>query len=132
MNIQAEHGSNERIGFVHERNDYQQEAHAGFQWIQKYGNEQRSRISLEFGDKASHVPLQAADILAYEGKKRIRDPERRERRPWTALNLKGAVIAAHYGRDNMPDLISRLEKIRDGKIREIDLGSGWKRGRRAE
>lgn len=129
MNMQAEHGSNERIAFIHERNDYQQEAREGFKWIQQYGNPQRSRISLEFGDKATHVPLQAADILAYEGNKRIRDPERRERRPWIAL--KEAVLAAHYGQKNMANLISRLEKIRDGKIDEIDLGAGWNRGHRA-
>lgn len=130
LNIQAEHGSNQRIAFIHECNDYRREAREGFKWIQAHGNPQGSLISLDFGDKATYVPLQAADILAYEGNKRLRDPDRDERRPWTAL--KGALIAAHYGRENMAELISRLEKIRDGKIAEIDLGTGWNQGRRAE
>jgi hypothetical protein len=33
----------------------------------------------------------------------------------------------HYGRNNMNQLIDRLEKIRDGRFSEIDLGSSWNR-----
>jgi hypothetical protein len=66
-------------------------------------------------------------MLAYEGNKRMRDPARRERRPWQRLNPDGRVIAMHYGRENMDDLIDRLEKVRDGRFSEIDHGSGWLR-----
>lgn len=74
------------------------------------------------------MPLQAADVLAYEGNKRIRDPSRPERRPWQALNPDARILAAHYGRDNMQELLDRLAKIRDGKFSEIGLGSSWNRG----
>jgi hypothetical protein len=33
----------------------------------------------------------------------------------------------HYGRENMPELIDRLEKIRDGRFNEIDRGASWNR-----
>lgn len=122
----------ERIGFVHELNDYRQEALESFNWIKKHGNPLGNIIGLQFAEKKDYVPLQAADILAYEGNKRLRDPSRQERRAWTALDPdKTRIFAAYYGRDNMADLISRLELIRDGRFDEIDLGSGWKRAAQA-
>jgi hypothetical protein len=122
----------ERITFVHELNDYRQEALASFAWVKQHGNPLGNIIGLQFADKKDYIPLQAADILAYEGNKRLRDPNRRERRAWTALDPdKTRIFAAYYGRDNMGGLIDRLEKIRDGRFSEIDLGSGWKRAAQA-
>jgi hypothetical protein len=132
MNFALGANSRERIGFVHETNDYQHEALNSFNWIKEHGNKLGTVIGLQFGDKVDYVPLQAADILAYEGNKRLRDPDRRERRAWTALDPdKTRIFAAHYGKGNMDGLIDRLEKIRDGRISEIDLGEGWKRAAQA-
>ena len=126
MNLQADAGVSERISFIHECNDYRREALESFDWIKKYGNPQKSPIGLLFSDKESATPLQATDILAYEGNKRLRDPDRPERRPW--MLLKPWLIAAHYGRENMPELISGIEKAKQGKISEINLfGEGWNR-----
>jgi len=127
MNIADDLGSRERIGFVHEANDYKREAEDSFEWVKGHGNPRRTRIGLVFEKKAKYVPLQAADALAYEGNKRFRDPSRQARRSWLALNPDGRIIAAHYGRENMQELIDRLEKIRDGKFSDIDFGSGWNR-----
>jgi hypothetical protein len=131
MNMALGANSRERIAFVHETNDYRQEALEGFSWIEKNGNPLETLISLQFGSKKQFAPLQAADILAYEGNKRLRDPERPERRAWTALDPdKTRVMAAYYGKENMADLIGRLEKIKAGRISEIDLGENgplWKR-----
>jgi hypothetical protein len=128
LNLQADAGSHERIEFIHECNDYQHEALDAFNWIKTYGNPQGSIIGLQFGGKASYPPLQAADILAYEGNKRLRDPDRPERRPWTVLKEKDALIAAYYGRENMSELVGGLEKARDGRISEMNLwGDGWNR-----
>jgi Protein of unknown function (DUF3800) len=128
MNLQADVGSNERIGFVHETNDYQQEALEGFAWIKKYGNPQGSTIGLTFADKAKCTPLQAADILAYEGNKRMRDPGRPERRPWGILRSREALTAAHFGCENMHLLVEGLRKVKEGRISEINFdGDGWNR-----
>jgi hypothetical protein len=127
MNIGIEVGSKARIKFIHESNDYRRDAEEAFAWVEKNGNPSRAKISLEFADKKDYLPLQAADVLAYEGNKRIRDPSRPERRPWQALNPDARILAAHYGRENMDELIDRLAKIRDGKFGEIDLGSSWRR-----
>jgi hypothetical protein len=74
------------------------------------------------------MPLQAADILAYESNKRMRDPKRPERRPWAILRAGNAVTVGYYGRDNMHLLVDGLNKIKEGRINEIDLfGDGWNR-----
>ena len=127
INIAVAVGSEERIGFVHECNDYRQEALEAFAWIKSRGNPGRRVVGLVFAEKQDYVPLQAADVLAYEGNKRLRDPTRPERRPWQELNPDNRIVAMHYGRENMGELIDRLEKIRDGRLTEIDFGSGWRR-----
>ena len=128
MNFALGAMSTERIAFVHELNDYRQQALDSFAWIKQHGNPLGNIIGLQFAEKKDFVPLQAADILAYEGNKRLRDPNRPERRAWTALDPdKSRILAAYYGRKNMAGLIDRLEKIRDGRFSELDLGTGWKR-----
>ena len=57
----------------------------------------------------------------------MREPSTPPRRPWQRLNPDGRILAAHYGRKNMGELIDRLEKIRDGRFSEIDLGASWYR-----
>lgn len=131
MNFALGANNRERIAFVHELNDYRLEALNGFKWIKENGNPLGTLISLQFAEKKDFAPLQAADILAYEGNKRLRDPDRPERRSWTALDPdKTRIMAAYYGKENMADLIHRLELVRDGRINEIDLGEDgplWKR-----
>ncbi len=126
INIAELHASTERIEFVHETNDFRQEARESVEWIKKNGNPSGRTMGLSFFDKRDYVPLQAADFLAYEGNKRMRDPSRPPRRPWLRLNPDNRILAAHFGRENMPELIDRLEKIRDGRYSEIGLGSSWR------
>ena len=127
INAAIDAGNTERLAFVHECNDYKHQALEAFGWIKANSNPGKRVIGLQFAGKEDFVPLQAADILAYEGNKRLREPSRPERRPWQRINPDGRILAAHYGRDNMHELIDRLEKIRDGRLSEIDLGSGWNR-----
>jgi|GEM_PF-1023925 len=123
--LQARAESTEKIAFYHEVNQYKAEALAAFDHLKTYANPQGSILSLTFGGKDDYVPLQAADILAYEANKRLREPSRPERRAWTALAPSKKLIVLHYGRSNMAEMVSRLEKIRDGRIDEINLGVGW-------
>jgi len=126
MYLQIRARNSERIAFIHERNDFQAEALDAFNFVKEYSNPQRAAIGIAFGDKQTYTPLQAADILAYEGNKRMRNPNKPERRPWKILNPDRRILAAHYGRNNMHDLIERLEKVRDGRIDEINQPGGWR------
>lgn len=131
LNLMFETNNKERIAFIHENNSYHGGAYEVFDWIKKYGSRGKNIISLTFGSKEDYPPLQAADILAYEGNKRLRDPSRPERRPWTALGANEFVL--HYGKDNMAELVERLKRVRLNHINGrdlgdgLDLGDGWRR-----
>jgi len=88
-----------------------------FSWIKENTNKGKNLISLSFGEKSDYPPLQAADILAYETNKRLRNIEKPERRAWTALG--STKLALTYGQKNMDELVSALEKIYAGKSDEI-------------
>lgn len=88
-----------------EQNDYQAEASLAFDWIRRNANPHEVRMSLLFGTKKDHLPLQAADILAYEANKRFRDPEREERKAWQALDPKSRIVSVHFGKENMNSLV---------------------------
>jgi hypothetical protein len=67
------------------------------------------------------VPLQAADILAYEANHVIRDPAAKRRKSWTTLSPgRRGIDLLQYGEPNMHELVSRLRSIRQ-KL----LASGW-------
>jgi hypothetical protein len=105
------HGSTQRIEFIQEKNDYTKYCLEAFAYAKEHHNHKDRRISLRFGDKAADPPLQAADILAYEGGKFLRDPESSRRRAWRALDPeKKRLRALRYGKDNMSHLITKLEK----------------------
>jgi hypothetical protein len=123
MNFALGANNREKLLFIHEVSDYRQQALESFSWIQRHGNPLGTVIGLQFAEKKDYVPLQAADILAYEGKRRLRDTHRPERRAWTALDPdKTRMMAAYYGKENMADLVHRLELAKWGRINEIDLG----------
>ena len=50
-------------------------------------------MRLLFGGKLEQMPLQTADILAYEAYKRFQEPGKPERKPWQILKPK--VVAVH-------------------------------------
>jgi len=121
--------NSERIAFYHETNQYRGEAVQSFRWIQENGNRGGNRISLTFGGKEDFIALQAADTLAYEANKRLRDNDRPDRTSWAALGATRFVT--QYGAENMGELITILEQIRDGNTNSINPGSGWNRSARA-
>lgn len=100
--------STERIAFFHEINDYQGEALQSFTWIKNNVNLEGREITLGFGSKEDYVPLQAADILAFEGNKRLRNPAGPARRAWQALSPKTRIHVGAFNRSNMDDLIDFL------------------------
>lgn len=103
-----ERGVSDRIAFVHEDNDFKHGARMCFEWMKTLPAYRQRSMSLMFAAKADAVPLQAADIFAYEGNKRIRNIDGPERRAWRAINP---------GRDKV-----RLDHLEYGGIK------GWMEG----
>jgi hypothetical protein len=117
----TKHGRGERMVFVHEGNDFKGEALKAFEYVKKFRNSRRIPMKMAFGTKAEHPPLQAADVLAYEGGKFLKNPTGTPRRAWTALDpAKARIRALRYAEDNMPELIRRLTTFRK-KL----LAQGW-------
>jgi hypothetical protein len=103
--------SRESLAFFHEDNDYEIEAHKAFNWVKRHRKKHASDMHLAFGPKAKYVPLQAADILAYEGNKRLRGIRdgREPRQAWTVISDGPHVNLWRFGSEAMPFLIDRLQ-----------------------
>lgn len=98
----------ETLKFVHENNSYEKEATASFEFISKNANPNKVPMRLLFGGKLEQMPLQTADILAYEAYKRFQEPGKPEREPWQILKPK--VVAVHIGKHNMGQIVQSLEE----------------------
>lgn len=98
----------ESLKFIHEQNSYEEEARGAFDFIKESANPNKVPMSLVFGGKQEQMPLQSADILAYEGNHRFRDPDKPERPPWTILKPK--IVAVQFGKDNMAKLVESLAR----------------------
>jgi hypothetical protein len=121
IELATKHGKGERMAFVHEVNDFKGEALKAFEYVERYLNPRGIPMRIAFRSKADHLPLQAADVLAYEGGKFLKNPMGTPRRAWTALDPdKTRIIARRYGKDNMPELIRLLKSFRE-KL----LAQGW-------
>lgn len=80
------HGNKDDVAFIHEDNNYKGDAVRCFDWI-KNGSWCAPRdMTLSFAPKNKAVPLQAADVFAYEGNKRMRNVDGPERKAWRAIN----------------------------------------------
>lgn len=109
-----------RIAFFHENNDYKEEALRHFDELKKIGNPNDALMSIAFGSKDDYIPLQSADILAYECNKRLRDESRSERMAWKAIDPTKSLIVARYGKHNMDKFIQGLS-ARISELRAL----GW-------
>lgn len=107
------------IAFVHEKNDFQNQAEEAFEFIQEHYKTIGMNMTMEFGDKTL-APLQAADIIAFEGNRMLRDPAAPVRKPWLAIDPnEDKCEVVHYGKDNMPALVSTLEEIKGMTYEEL-------------
>jgi hypothetical protein len=107
-------GVREPFALFHEENDYYADAFGAYDWIKKNKDPFGMLASLTFGDKKTYVPLQAADILAYESSKRVLHGEGRERRSFTAITPRGRrPVIKYYDKKNMPALVEKLERAKE-------------------
>ncbi len=128
MEIATDRGNGERMAFIHEVNDFKGECFKAFEYVQANLNPRGIPITLGFGSKEDYPPLQAADVLAYEGGKFLKNPTGIPRRAWTALDPdKSRIIARSYSKTNADELIRLLTEFRarllaqgwDGKVETI-------------
>ena len=121
--------SEPRFALVHETNDMKGQAIEGFEWVKANTPFENgaSLVSLSFADKDQFVPLQAADILAFEVGKRIKMPDNQPRRAWLALQADKTVASQVYGKENMHKLVAELETI-SGMYGELDKLEQYFRG----
>jgi Protein of unknown function (DUF3800) len=114
MEFANRYGKGKRIKFIHEVNDCKGETQKTFDYVNEFHNPKGISISLAFGTKSGNTPLQAADVLAYEGGKFLRDTADNARRAWKALDPDDTRIITHrYGKENIPGLISELKAFRE-------------------
>jgi len=108
----AENDNREQIAFFHETNHYRGEALETFAHMEEIYNPQGARMTFAFGSKEKYVPLQAADILAFEANKRVRRSDTPNRRALDALAPhSGRLEVKVYDRRNLPWLVERLEGV---------------------
>lgn len=110
----------DRVAFVHEINNMKGDAVSALDFIGTYHNPGKNKITLSFAGKDDFVPLQAADILAYEGNKRLRNLSGKPRRSWDALKPEDKILVFFHDAEAMPKAIKFLEDIRDGKVPVMD------------
>lgn len=103
---QAEKHHVGRIAFVHEVSDAKADVLHAFDYTKRHFP--RLQMTLGFGSKEEYVPLQAADLLAYEGYKFLEGGSV-ERKPMTVL-------------EPVKD-VARLFGIREGTVSRIRNGS---------
>jgi hypothetical protein len=100
------------MAFIHEVNNYKGECLKAFEYVSTYLNPRKIPMTMGFGNKADYPPLQAADVLAYEGGKFLKTPTRTPRGAWMAIDPdKTRIIARRYGPDNMPELLRLLTLV---------------------
>lgn len=127
LRAKAEYGNREQIAFFHEQNNFSAEAHEAYRHVIERWDV-GAVSSFAFGSKEKYAPLQAADILAYEANKRLRDRSRPNRRALDALiPNKGRAVIRYFNKENLPGLVERLEAA--SKMEATDRAlSAWAAG----
>lgn len=104
-------GGNDRVGFIHEDNDYKGAALACFDWMKTLPAYAGREMSFTFASKKQAPPLQAADCFAYEGNKRIRNIDGPERRAWRAMNpARNKIRLDHFEYNGLKNWLEGLER----------------------
>lgn len=106
--IHRSYESDEPIAIVHEENQFEAEAKRAYKYLRET-YQPSPLISLTFGSKREFLPLQAADVLAYEVGKFLLN-QGNPRRSFEALMPEGKRPRIRfYDKVNMPTLLNQLE-----------------------
>jgi hypothetical protein len=111
VDIIQEKRNTERLDIIHEQNSFRADVETTFRYVEEGRANRQGPMNLGFGTKESDVPLQAADVLAYEANKRLRDLSKPERRAFTALGPFSSKIQ-YFNEENLPWLVERLKTLK--------------------
>lgn len=105
--------SREAIAIVHENNDFKKDADAAFDWVKENWDLNDNLHSLTFAPKEKYVPLQAADVLAFEAGKAVLSEGRLPRRSLSAIAPRGKrPIIKRYNKNNMALFVATMRALR--------------------
>lgn len=108
-----ERGNRDRLAIVHEENQYGTEARSAYNYVREHHDPYGQLASFSFGQKQDCVPLQAADILAYEIHKRLQNIEGNPRKSFDVLMKEEFEPEIRfYDKQNLGPLTSTLEMFR--------------------
>jgi hypothetical protein len=103
-----------RVAFIHETNDYEDEAKAAFNHVKARFPEML--LSITFASKCDFVPLQCADVFAFEGNRRLRNLGAERRKPLEIIDPDWDRIGyIEYDERNMPEFVSTMAFVPDPK-----------------
>lgn len=101
-----------RVAFVHERNDFRELADTAFGFVK--ARFPQMKLTLSFADKADFVPLQCADVFAFEGNRRLRDTMAKRRKPMDVMDPTGDRIGfIDCDEQEMPEFVETMCRLYD-------------------
>lgn len=107
-----QNGMRDALAFFHECNDWQQQALDAFNHVKSRRARHASKMTITFAPKGRMVPLQAADVLAYEANKRFRDQDRPKRRSLQVMERGNRIAIVGVDKRNAKEVLSRLRTAR--------------------
>ena len=100
-----------RVAFIHEDNDFSERVFRAFDKAKISFPDMQ--ITFAFGAKRDYVPLQCADVLAFEGNRRLRN-RKVWRKPLDVIDPDNNRIGyIDWDEDNMDEFISRMCHLYD-------------------
>lgn len=113
------------VAVVHEINAFHESATLAFNHVRDSESGGKHLRSLTFGAKDEYVPLQAADILAYEASRSVLYQDGPRRRSFDAIIGNGVIDHKSFNRNNIDlyvEMLGTLKAAYDAGI----LADGWK------
>lgn len=106
--------TDEPIAIFHEQNNYKGEAERAYEYVKLRHDKNNNLAGFAFSTKDKYVPLQAADILAFEAGKAASNSGQKMRRPLTAMSRPhNRPIIKFYDKSNMMMLLDTITKFNE-------------------
>jgi hypothetical protein len=120
-------GFEERVSFVFDRHQqFGKVASSGFQTLKKHIDPENRFVSLTFGSKDEHIPLQAADLLAFYARRIL--THQNEGKAWRdpferMLEERHNLMLHYFTRGLLIDLVRKLDGMNPKEAAKL-IGQG--------